>query len=93
MQWCPLKEEDAIPHVRAMDAHGGRRPDPEGERPGEGTSVSQRSGRPPDVGGAESVGNTDAKLLRQLQAQGREHASITVRTVLKCVHYFYMYLT
>ncbi|KAI5935580.1 Bromodomain adjacent to zinc finger domain protein 2B [Manis javanica] len=52
-----------------MDAHGGRPPDPEGERPGEGTSVSQRSGRPPDVGGAESVGNTDAKLLRQLQAQ------------------------
>ncbi|XP_073081265.1 bromodomain adjacent to zinc finger domain protein 2B-like isoform X1 [Manis javanica] len=83
MQWCPLKEEDAIPRVRAMDAHGGRRPDPEGERPGEGTSVSQRSGRPPDVGGAESVGNTDAKLLRQLQAQEKARQAAQIKLLRK----------
>ncbi|XP_073080995.1 bromodomain adjacent to zinc finger domain protein 2B-like isoform X1 [Manis javanica] len=83
MQWCPLKEEDAIPRVRAMDAHGGRPPDPEGERPGEGTSVSQRSGRPPDVGGAESVGNTDAKLLRQLQAQEKARQAAQIRLLRK----------
>ncbi|KAI5936189.1 Bromodomain adjacent to zinc finger domain protein 2B [Manis javanica] len=83
MQWCPLKEEDAIPRVRAMDAHGGRPPDPEGERPGEGTSVSQRSGRPPDVGGAESVGNTDAKLLRQLQAQEKARQATQTKLLKK----------
>ncbi|XP_073080425.1 bromodomain adjacent to zinc finger domain protein 2B-like [Manis javanica] len=83
MQWCPLKEEDAIPRVRAMDAHGGRPPDPEGERPGEGTSVSQRSGWPPDVGGAESVGNTDAKLLRQLQAQEKARQAAQIRLLRK----------
>ncbi|XP_073080994.1 bromodomain adjacent to zinc finger domain protein 2B-like [Manis javanica] len=83
MQWCPLKEEDAIPRVRAMDAHGGRPPDPEGERPGEGTSVSQRSGRPPDVGGAESVGNTDAKLLRQLQAQEKARQAAQTKLLRK----------
>ncbi|KAI5930082.1 Bromodomain adjacent to zinc finger domain protein 2B [Manis javanica] len=83
MQWCPLKEEGAIPRVRAMDAHGGRPPDPEGERPGEGTSVSQRSGRPPDVGGAESVGNTDAKLLRQLQAQEKARQAAQIRLLRK----------
>ncbi|XP_073081107.1 bromodomain adjacent to zinc finger domain protein 2B-like [Manis javanica] len=83
MQWCPLKEEDAIPRVRAMDAHGGRPPDPEGERPGEGTSVSQCSGRPPDVGSAESVGNTDAKLLRQLQAQEKARQAAQIRLLRK----------
>ncbi|XP_073081270.1 bromodomain adjacent to zinc finger domain protein 2B-like [Manis javanica] len=83
MQWCPLKEEGAIPRVRAMDAHGGRPPDPEGERPGEGTSVSQRSGRPPDVGGAESVGNTDAKLLRQLQAQEKARQAAQTKLLRK----------
>ncbi|KAI5934366.1 Bromodomain adjacent to zinc finger domain protein 2B [Manis javanica] len=52
-----------------MEAHGGRPPNPERERPREDTSVRQCSGRPPDVGGAEFVDNTDAKLLRKLQPQ------------------------
>ncbi|XP_057350332.1 bromodomain adjacent to zinc finger domain protein 2B-like [Manis pentadactyla] len=83
MQWCPLKEEDAIPHVRAMEAHGGRPPDPESERPGEDTSVRQRSGRPPDVGGAECVDNTDAKLLRQLQAQETARQAAQIKLLRK----------
>ncbi|XP_057349886.1 bromodomain adjacent to zinc finger domain protein 2B-like [Manis pentadactyla] len=83
MQWCPLKEEDAIPRVRAMEAHGGRPPDPEGERPGEDTSVRQRSGRPPDVGGAECVDNTDGKLLRQLQAQEKAQQAAQIKLLRK----------
>ncbi|XP_057349883.1 bromodomain adjacent to zinc finger domain protein 2B-like [Manis pentadactyla] len=83
MQWCPLKEEDAIPRVRAMEAHGGRPPDPEGEQPGEDTSVRQRSGRPPDVGGAECVDNTDGKLLRQLQAQEKAQQAAQIKLLRK----------
>ncbi|XP_057361511.1 bromodomain adjacent to zinc finger domain protein 2B isoform X19 [Manis pentadactyla] len=69
MQWCLLKEEDAIPRVRAMEGRRGRPPNPDRQRPREDTRIRRRKGRPPNVGGAEFLDNTDAKLLRKLQAQ------------------------
>ncbi|XP_054555742.1 bromodomain adjacent to zinc finger domain protein 2B isoform X12 [Talpa occidentalis] len=69
MQWCLLKEEDVIPHIRAMEGRRGRPPNPDRQRAREESRMRRRKGRPPNVGNAEFLDNTDAKLLRKLQAQ------------------------
>ncbi|XP_011758991.2 bromodomain adjacent to zinc finger domain protein 2B isoform X11 [Macaca nemestrina] len=69
MQWCLLKEEDVIPRIRAMEGRRGRPPNPDRQRAREESRMRRRKGRPPNVGNAEFLDNTDAKLLRKLQAQ------------------------
>ncbi|XP_076424661.1 bromodomain adjacent to zinc finger domain protein 2B isoform X19 [Peromyscus maniculatus bairdii] len=69
MQWCLLKEEDVIPRIRAMEGRRGRPPNPDRPRAREESRMKRRKGRPPNVGSAEFLDNTDAKLLRKLQAQ------------------------
>ncbi|XP_037704971.1 bromodomain adjacent to zinc finger domain protein 2B isoform X10 [Choloepus didactylus] len=69
MQWCLLKEEDVIPHIRAMEGRRGRPPNPDRQQAREESRMRRRKGRPPNVGSAEFLDNTDAKLLRKLQAQ------------------------
>ncbi|XP_023569562.1 bromodomain adjacent to zinc finger domain protein 2B [Octodon degus] len=69
MQWCLLKEEDVIPHIRAMEGRRGRPPNPERQRARDESRMKRRKGRPPNIGNAEFLDNTDAKLLRKLQAQ------------------------
>ncbi|XP_062043202.1 bromodomain adjacent to zinc finger domain protein 2B isoform X17 [Lepus europaeus] len=69
MQWCLLKEEDVIPRIRAMEGRRGRPPNPDRQRAREEARLKRRKGRPPNVGNAEFLENTDAKLLRKLQAQ------------------------
>ncbi|KAK2488916.1 hypothetical protein MC885_007681 [Smutsia gigantea] len=69
MQWCLLKEEDVIPRITTMEGHRGRPPDPERQQVREDSRVRRRKGRPPNVGSAEFLDSTDAKLLRKLQAQ------------------------
>ncbi|XP_051022044.1 bromodomain adjacent to zinc finger domain protein 2B [Acomys russatus] len=71
MQWCLLKEEDVIPRIRAMDGphREERPPNPDRPRAREESRMKRRKGRPPNVGSAEFLDNTDAKLLRKLQAQ------------------------
>ncbi|XP_055456943.1 bromodomain adjacent to zinc finger domain protein 2B isoform X4 [Psammomys obesus] len=69
MQWCLLKEEDVIPRIRAVDGRRGRPPNPDRPRAREESRMKRRKGRPPNVGSAEFLDNTDAKLLRKLQAQ------------------------
>ncbi|KAM6176071.1 bromodomain adjacent to zinc finger domain protein 2B isoform 2-T2 [Erethizon dorsatum] len=69
MQWCLLKEEDVIPRIRAMEGRRGRPPNPERQRARDESRMKRRKGRPPNVGNAEFLDNTDAKLLRKLQAQ------------------------
>ncbi|XP_037601383.1 bromodomain adjacent to zinc finger domain protein 2B isoform X13 [Cebus imitator] len=69
MQWCLLKEEDVIPRIRAMEGRRGRPPNPDRQRAREESRMRRRKGRPPNVGSAEFLDNTDAKLLRKLQAQ------------------------
>ncbi|XP_064143158.1 bromodomain adjacent to zinc finger domain protein 2B isoform X13 [Loxodonta africana] len=69
MQWCLLKEEDVIPRIRAMEGRRGRPPNPDRQRVREESRMRRRKGRPPNVGSAEFLDNTDAKLLRKLQAQ------------------------
>ncbi|XP_060033829.1 bromodomain adjacent to zinc finger domain protein 2B isoform X11 [Erinaceus europaeus] len=69
MQWCLLKEEDVIPHIRTMEGRRGRPPNPDRQRAKEEARMRRRKGRPPNVGSAEFLDNTDAKLLRKLQAQ------------------------
>ena len=73
MQWCLLKEEDVIPRIRAMEGRRGRPPNPDRQRSREESRARRRKGRPPNVGSAEFLENTDAKLLRKLQAQGKKH--------------------
>ncbi|XP_006880864.1 PREDICTED: bromodomain adjacent to zinc finger domain protein 2B [Elephantulus edwardii] len=69
MQWCLLKEDDVIPRIRAMEGRRGRPPNPDRQRVREESRMRRRKGRPPNVGSAEFIDNTDAKLLRKLQAQ------------------------
>ncbi|XP_052038489.1 bromodomain adjacent to zinc finger domain protein 2B isoform X4 [Apodemus sylvaticus] len=69
MQWCLLKEEDVIPRIRAMDGRRGRPPNSDRPRAREESRMKRRKGRPPNVGSTEFLDNTDAKLLRKLQAQ------------------------
>ncbi|XP_053116475.1 bromodomain adjacent to zinc finger domain protein 2B isoform X14 [Hemicordylus capensis] len=69
MQWCLLKEEEVLPRIRAMEGRRGRPPNPDRQRSKEGSKMRRRKGRPPNVGSTEFLDNTDAKLLRKLQAQ------------------------
>uniref|UniRef100_A0A8C4YES2 Bromodomain adjacent to zinc finger domain protein 2B n=1 Tax=Gopherus evgoodei TaxID=1825980 RepID=A0A8C4YES2_9SAUR len=69
MQWCLLKEEEVIPRIRAMEGRRGRPPNPDRQRAREESRMRRRKGRPPNVGSAEFLDNTNAKLLRKLQAQ------------------------
>nr|XP_056717572.1 bromodomain adjacent to zinc finger domain protein 2B isoform X6 [Euleptes europaea] len=69
MQWCLLKEEEVLPRIRGMEGRRGRPPNPERQRAKEESKMRRRKGRPPNVGSAEFLDNTDAKLLRKLQAQ------------------------
>uniref|UniRef100_A0A8D2LPP7 Bromodomain adjacent to zinc finger domain protein 2B n=1 Tax=Varanus komodoensis TaxID=61221 RepID=A0A8D2LPP7_VARKO len=69
MQWCLLKEEEVLPCIRAMEGRRGRPPNPDRQRAKEESKMRRRKGRPPNVGSTEFLDNTDAKLLRKLQAQ------------------------
>ncbi|XP_047909973.1 bromodomain adjacent to zinc finger domain protein 2B isoform X13 [Anser cygnoides] len=69
VQWCLLKEEEVIPRIRAMEGRRGRPPNPDRQHSREESRMRRRKGRPPNVGGTEFLDNTDAKLLRKLQAQ------------------------
>ncbi|XP_035186832.1 bromodomain adjacent to zinc finger domain protein 2B isoform X11 [Oxyura jamaicensis] len=69
IQWCLLKEEEVIPRIRAMEGRRGRPPNPDRQHSREESRMRRRKGRPPNVGSAEFLDNTDAKLLRKLQAQ------------------------
>ncbi|KFQ47351.1 Bromodomain adjacent to zinc finger domain protein 2B, partial [Nestor notabilis] len=69
VQWCLLKEEEVIPRIRAMEGRRGRPPNPERQHSREESRMRRRKGRPPNVGSTEFLDNTDAKLLRKLQAQ------------------------
>ncbi|XP_019377874.1 PREDICTED: bromodomain adjacent to zinc finger domain protein 2B isoform X2 [Gavialis gangeticus] len=69
MQWCLLKEEEVLPRIRAMEGRRGRPPNPDRQRAREESRIRRRKGRPPNVGSAEFLDNSDAKLLRKLQAQ------------------------
>uniref|UniRef100_A0A4X2LBC4 Bromodomain adjacent to zinc finger domain protein 2B n=1 Tax=Vombatus ursinus TaxID=29139 RepID=A0A4X2LBC4_VOMUR len=69
MQWCLLKEEEVIPRIRAMEGRRGRPPNPDRQCVREESRMRRRKGRPPNVGSSEFLDNTDAKLLRKLQAQ------------------------
>ncbi|XP_062972578.1 bromodomain adjacent to zinc finger domain protein 2B isoform X2 [Elgaria multicarinata webbii] len=69
MQWCLLKEEEVLPRIRAMEGRRGRPPNPDRQRAKEESKMRRRKGRPPNVGSTEFLDNTDAKLLRKLQAQ------------------------
>ncbi|NXK88946.1 BAZ2B protein, partial [Formicarius rufipectus] len=69
VQWCLLKEEEVTPRIRAMEGRRGRPPNPDRQHSREESRARRRKGRPPNVGSAEFLDNTDAKLLRKLQAQ------------------------
>ncbi|KAM6129768.1 bromodomain adjacent to zinc finger domain protein 2B isoform 9-T10 [Pterocles gutturalis] len=69
VQWCLLKEEEVIPRIRAMEGRRGRPPNPDRQHSREESRTRRRKGRPPNVGSTEFLDNTDAKLLRKLQAQ------------------------
>ncbi|XP_031446718.1 bromodomain adjacent to zinc finger domain protein 2B isoform X12 [Phasianus colchicus] len=69
VQWCLLKEEEVIPCIRAMEGRRGRPPNPDRQHSREESRMRRRKGRPPNVGSTEFLDNTDAKLLRKLQAQ------------------------
>ncbi|NXP54488.1 BAZ2B protein, partial [Heliornis fulica] len=70
VQWCLLKEEEVIPRIRAMEGRRGRPPNPDRQHSSrEESRMRRRKGRPPNVGSAEFLDNSDAKLLRKLQAQ------------------------
>lgn len=72
MQWCLLKEEEVLPRIRAMEGRRGRPPNPDRQHAREESRMRRRKGRPPNVGSAEFLDNSDAKLLRKLQAQGKK---------------------
>nr|XP_025964573.1 bromodomain adjacent to zinc finger domain protein 2B isoform X4 [Dromaius novaehollandiae] len=69
VQWCLLKEEEVVPRIRAMEGRRGRPPNPDRQHAREESRMRRRKGRPPNVGSTEFLDNTDAKLLRKLQAQ------------------------
>ncbi|KAM6078663.1 bromodomain adjacent to zinc finger domain protein 2B isoform 17-T17 [Theristicus caerulescens] len=69
VQWCLLKEEEVIPRIRAMEGRRGRPPNPDRQHSREESRMRRRKGRPPNVGSTDFLDNTDAKLLRKLQAQ------------------------
>ncbi|XP_032046288.1 bromodomain adjacent to zinc finger domain protein 2B isoform X8 [Aythya fuligula] len=69
VQWCLLKEEEVIPRIRAMEGRRGRPPNLDRQHSREESRMRRRKGRPPNVGSTEFLDNTDAKLLRKLQAQ------------------------
>lgn len=72
MQWCLLKGEEVLPRIRAMEGRRGRPPNPDRQRSKEESKMRRRKGRPPNVGSTEFLDSTDAKLLRKLQAQGKD---------------------
>ncbi|XP_037252218.1 bromodomain adjacent to zinc finger domain protein 2B isoform X13 [Falco rusticolus] len=69
VQWCLLKEEEVIPRIRAMEGRRGRPPNPDRQHSREESRMRRRKGRPLNVGSTEFLDNTNAKLLRKLQAQ------------------------
>uniref|UniRef100_A0A8C9TZ61 Bromodomain adjacent to zinc finger domain 2B n=1 Tax=Scleropages formosus TaxID=113540 RepID=A0A8C9TZ61_SCLFO len=85
MQWSLLKEEEVIPRILAMEGRRGRPPNPESQRPIDGSRVRRRKGRPPNVGEGELPSVTDAKLLRKLEAQeiARQAAQIKLMRKLE----------
>ncbi|XP_010211581.1 PREDICTED: bromodomain adjacent to zinc finger domain protein 2B isoform X1 [Tinamus guttatus] len=69
VQWCLLKEEEVVPRIRALEGRRGRPPNPDRQPAREESRARRRKGRPPNVGSAEFLDSTNAKLLRKLQAQ------------------------
>ena len=92
MQWCLLKEEDVSPRIRAMEGRRGRPPNPDRQRAREESRMRRRKGRPPNVGSTEFLDNTDAKLLRKLQAQGKKHNVFDIVIItLKSINISYIF--
>lgn len=82
VQWCLLKEEEVIPRIRAMEGRRGRPPNLDRQHSREESRMRRRKGRPPNVGSTEFLDNTDAKLLRKLQAQGKKY----ITEIYYCFH-------
>ncbi|XP_066544381.1 bromodomain adjacent to zinc finger domain protein 2B isoform X6 [Amia ocellicauda] len=85
LQWSLLKEEEVIPHIRAMEGRRGRPPNPERQHSGDGSRSRRRKGRPPNVGASDFPSPADAKLLRKLEAQeiARQAAQIKLMRKLE----------
>ncbi|XP_041119302.1 bromodomain adjacent to zinc finger domain protein 2B-like isoform X4 [Polyodon spathula] len=85
MQWSLLNKEEVIPRIRAMEGRRGRPPNPDRMRSGDGSRMRRRKGRPPNVGASEILSNTDAKLIRRLEAQeiARQAAQIKLMRKLE----------
>ncbi|XP_033868769.3 bromodomain adjacent to zinc finger domain protein 2B-like isoform X5 [Acipenser ruthenus] len=85
MQWSLLNKEEVLPRIRAMEGRKGRPPNPERTRSGDGSRMRRRKGRPPNVGASDILSNTDAKLIRKLEAQeiARQAAQIKLMRKLE----------
>ncbi|XP_056322058.1 bromodomain adjacent to zinc finger domain protein 2B [Danio aesculapii] len=70
LQWCLLKEEEVIPRILAMEGRRGRQKnsDPSGGPAGHPVQ-SRRKVRAVDDTEAEALSNSEAKILRKLEAQ------------------------
>lgn len=71
LQWCLLKEEEVIPRILAMEGRRGRQKnsDPSGSPAGDPVQ-SRRKGRAADDTETDPLSNSEAKILRKLEAQG-----------------------
>ncbi|XP_018597079.1 bromodomain adjacent to zinc finger domain protein 2B isoform X4 [Scleropages formosus] len=79
MQWSLLKEEEVIPRILAMEGRRGRPPNPESQRPIDGSRVRRRKGRPPNVGEEIARQAAQIKLMRKLEKQALARAAKEAR--------------
>ncbi|MGH0143236.1 UNVERIFIED_CONTAM: hypothetical protein FKN15_014045 [Acipenser sinensis] len=83
MQWSLLNKEEVLPRIRAMEGRRGRPPNPERTRSGDGSRMRRRKGRPPNVGASDILSNTDAKLIRKLEAQETARQAAQIKLMRK----------
>lgn len=69
LQWCLLKEEEVIPRILAMEGRRGRQKNSSGGPAGDPVQ-SRKKGRAADDTEADHLSNSEAKILRKLEAQG-----------------------
>lgn len=71
-----MKEEEVVPRILAMEGRRGRPPNSERQLVGDVTKTGRRrKGRPPNVGDplvTEGPSPSEVKLLRKLEAQGKD---------------------
>ncbi|XP_073769374.1 bromodomain adjacent to zinc finger domain protein 2B isoform X15 [Danio rerio] len=68
LQWCLLKEEEVIPRILAMEGRRGRQKNSSGGPAGDPVQ-SRKKGRAADDTEADHLSNSEAKILRKLEAQ------------------------